>query len=98
MLKPRKRKVVRIMPPAEQPIRASVEAVITDVTTEWVLADIVQESWRFRAGTGLLLRRAELREIDGQLVAPEAALARVYPPHTRNPRYAAQLMDQIFRR
>ena len=95
MVKPRKGKRVRVMPPPDASIRVPVEAVVTDVTRDWVLADVPQSSWRFRAGTGLLLRRAALLEVDRQLIAPDGAVVQVYPPETRNPRYAAMLMDQI---
>ncbi len=95
MIRPRKGRTIRIAPPPGQPIRAYIDAVVDYVTPEWVGADVVQESWRFRAGTGLLLRRSTLLELDRQLIAPDAAIAQVYPPETRRPHYAAEVMGRL---
>ena len=97
MIRPRKGRVVRIAPPPGQRIRAYVEAVVDFVTPESVGADVTRESWRFRAGTGLLLRRSALLEFDDQLIAPDAAIEQVYPPETRNPRHAAEVMNRLLR-
>jgi hypothetical protein len=97
MVKPRKGKLVRVAPPPDQPIRAHIEAVVTIVTPEWVEVEVRQESWRFRAGTLLLLRRAALLEVDRQLIAPDGAVVRVYPPETRNPRHAAEALGRLLR-
>jgi hypothetical protein len=77
------------------PARRFVDAVITDVAREWVLADVVGDTWRYRVGTGLLLRRAALLESDGQLIAPGACVHAVYPPETRNAAHAMELSGNV---
>jgi hypothetical protein len=83
------------MPPSDASIRMPIHAVITDVARDFLLADVNNETWRFRAGTGLLLRREGLLEVDGTFIAPDAAIVRIYPPQTRTPLYTAWLMSQI---
>ncbi len=56
MIKPRKGKRIQVMPPLDDHVRIAVEAIITDLTRDWVLADVRQAFWRFRAGTGVLCR------------------------------------------
>ncbi len=95
MVKPRRGKLVRIAPSPGHSIRRFVDAVVTDVAREWVLADVVAESWRFRVGTGLLLRRSALLERDGQLIAPSDAVQGVYPPETRTVAHATEAMNRL---
>ena len=84
MIRPRKGKHVQVMAPHGSAIRTPVEVVITDVTREWVMVDITRATWRWPAGTGLLLRREALLESNGQLIAPDAAVAATYPPERRS--------------
>ncbi len=86
MVSPRKGKRVRAMPPPDERVRAAVEAVVTDVARAWVLADVPLETWRFRAGTGLLLRRDLPLEVDRVLIAPDAAIQAAWS--ARRPRAA----------
>ena len=95
MVKPRRGKHVRIAPPPDEPVRTHIDAVVTIVTPHWVEVEVKQESWRFGAGTLLLLRRAALLELDRQLIAPDAAVVRVYPPEMRDPRHAAEALGRL---
>jgi hypothetical protein len=97
MVRPRRGKIVRLAPPPRERIRKHIEAVITFTTPQWLGVEVPEETWRFRAGTGLLLRRAALLEVDGQLIAPNAAIAGIYPPETQSQEYAAYALDRLLR-
>ena len=96
VIKPRRGRVVKIAPPPGHPIRAYVRAVVTDVAEEWVFAEVQQESWRFRAGTSLLLRRDKLLQVGHQLIAQDASIAAVYPPETQTTDYLMNVLNRLF--
>jgi hypothetical protein len=95
MVRPRRGKTVRIAPPRDESVRSFTDAVITLVTPEWV--EVEHESWRFAAGTLLLLRRTALLATDDDLVAPDSAIVRVYPPRVQTDDYAARAIERLLR-
>ena len=97
MIRPRRGKSVRVAPPRGEPIRAHTSAVVTLVTSEWVEVRVRHASWRFPEGTLLLLRRSALLESDGELIAPDLAIVRVYPPEEQNEMYAVRAMENVLR-
>jgi hypothetical protein len=98
LVRPRRGKLVLLAPPPGDRVHKYIEAVVAFTTPEWVGVDVKGETWRFRAGTSLLLRRDAVLELDGKLVAPDVAVTGVYPPETQSQAYAARAIEQALGR